>query len=187
MCMTQNMGAIFFENRGVWHKMYDTKKATNLLRKNVLQQVNNNLFRNKWRNFPAFWTIGSPWNIAVFRLEKAWSAAASNDTTISEPFCVVQQRVKQFLRGSQKYGKSHAPNVQRTHLYFVHTITLLQLNTFIYFFLLLLHLASAVSQLCFTAFMSLYQKLYFQGLQRSLKCLHHIGIFRHVSISLNWI
>ena len=28
MCMTQNMGAIFFENQGVWHKMYDTKKAT---------------------------------------------------------------------------------------------------------------------------------------------------------------
>ena len=39
---------------------------------------------------------------------------------------------------------------------FKHTITtLLQLNTFIYFFLLLLHLASAVSQLCFTALMSL--------------------------------
>ena len=28
MCMTQNMGVIFFENRGVWHKMYDTKIAT---------------------------------------------------------------------------------------------------------------------------------------------------------------
>ena len=124
MCMTQNMGAIFFENRGVWHKMYDTKKATNLLRKNVLQQVNNNLFRNKWRNFPAFWTIGSPWNIAVFRLEKAWSAAASNDTTISEPFCVVQQRVKQFFkRKSEIWEKSRTERttcslVFRTHNYF---------------------------------------------------------------------
>ena len=28
MCMTQNMGVIFFENGGVWHKMYDTKIAT---------------------------------------------------------------------------------------------------------------------------------------------------------------
>ena len=28
MCMTQNMGAIFLENQGVWYNMYDTKKAT---------------------------------------------------------------------------------------------------------------------------------------------------------------
>ena len=28
MCMTQNMGVIFFENGGVWQKMYDTKIAT---------------------------------------------------------------------------------------------------------------------------------------------------------------
>ena len=34
MCMTQNMGAIFFENWGVWHNMYDTKKATLHLAKN---------------------------------------------------------------------------------------------------------------------------------------------------------
>ena len=32
MCMTQNMGVIFFENGGVWQKMYDTKIATILLK-----------------------------------------------------------------------------------------------------------------------------------------------------------
>ena len=30
MCMTQNMGVIFFENGGVWQKMYDTKIATKM-------------------------------------------------------------------------------------------------------------------------------------------------------------
>ena len=47
MCMTQNMGVIFFENGGVWHKMYDTKIATNIsgealanyLKKNILRKL----------------------------------------------------------------------------------------------------------------------------------------------------
>ena len=30
LCMTQNMSVIFFENGGVWHKMYDTKIATSI-------------------------------------------------------------------------------------------------------------------------------------------------------------
>ena len=38
MCMTQNMGAIFFEKQGVWHNMYDTKKATRVLRPCLLQK-----------------------------------------------------------------------------------------------------------------------------------------------------
>ena len=99
------------------------KEMAMLLRKNILQQVNNNLFRNKWRNFPAFWTIGSPWNIAVFRLERAWRAAASNDNYFRTLLCRTTEGETIFKRKSEIWEKSRTERttyslVFRTHNYF---------------------------------------------------------------------
>ena len=79
MCMTQNMGVIFFENGGVWHKMYDTKIATNyamriILQNAFVQKSAVSLHSHKWSRTKMYTTSDTIfWHSSSCLFKKVWS------------------------------------------------------------------------------------------------------------------